>query len=72
MVTMPSKADRMPICRSCGYRRDDLKMLEYRRADGVLGCSYPDCVDCRHNNARRLEALGFTILAGGDEVKSDG
>jgi hypothetical protein len=47
-------------------------MLEYRRADGVLGCSYPDCVDCRHNNARRLEALGFTILAGGDEVKSDG
>lgn len=57
-------ADYWPRCKSCGRRSGHLEMLLYRRSDGVDGCSYPDCRECRLNNAERLERIGFTITGG--------
>jgi hypothetical protein len=58
-----------PRCYSCGRQSRDVASLHYRRADGVRGMSYPDCSDCREQNARRLERLGFTLTRAPREPK---
>jgi hypothetical protein len=50
-----------PRCHSCGKQSPDVSPLRYVRTDGVRGMSYPDCAECRRDNAARLQRLGFAI-----------